>query len=255
VRVVTLIADTTAYPLQESIRLPSSTREIEIGYTAFSYVVPGRVRFRYRLSGYDKRWQEADTRRSAFYMNLTPGDYNFQVIACNNDGVWNRAGATVRWTISPAWYQTSWFTVFVVLLGITLTVLFYRFKLRQTSTLLRTRFDERFEERTRLAIARDLHDTLIQTIQGSTLVADNAKESPGDLERMQNAMNLLSTWLARAVDEGRSALSFLRSSSVDRNDLSNAFQRAAEECQLGSSVHVIVTVQGGRKGNTTSRKG
>jgi signal transduction histidine kinase/ligand-binding sensor domain-containing protein len=245
VRTESIIADTKIYPSTGTVRLPSPTRDIEIRYTAFSYVVPERVRFRYKLNGYDTDWQEAGTRRSAFYMNLSPGQYQFHVIACNNDGVWNQIGASVNLLIPPAWYQTFWFRALSALVGIALGVLFYRYKLAQAAALLRTRFDERFEERTRLA--RDLHDTLIQTIQGSKLVADNAKEAPADLERMRDAISLLSTWLGRAIMEGRAALSSLRISNADQNDLAEALRRAGEECQNDSSTHIVVTVRGSGK--------
>jgi signal transduction histidine kinase len=129
--------------------------------------------------------------------------------------------------------------------GIALGVLFYRYKLARAAALLRTRFDERFEERTRLA--RDLHDTLIQTIQGSKLVADSAKEAPADLDRMRDAISLLSTCLGRAIVEGRAALSSLRSSNPDQNDLAEALRRAGEECQIDSSTHIVVTVHGSGK--------
>jgi PAS domain S-box-containing protein len=67
------------------------------------------VRFRYKLEGVDKEWQDAGTRREAFYTRLGPGKYHFRVIACNNDGVWNEEGAHLDFNIAPAWYQTIWF--------------------------------------------------------------------------------------------------------------------------------------------------
>ena len=87
-----------------TVRLPSLVRDLEIDYTALSFVNPRRVRFRYRLEGRDASWQEAGTRRQAFYNDLGPGQYRFHVIACNNDQVWNEAGATLVFSIPPAWY-------------------------------------------------------------------------------------------------------------------------------------------------------
>ena len=83
-------------------------------------------------------------------------------------------------------------------------LMLYQYRLRQYSAMLKVRFDERVEERTRLA--RDLHDTLLQTIQGSKMVADNALERPNDPARMHKALDLVSTWLERATLEGRAAL-------------------------------------------------
>jgi len=92
-----------------NLALPPRTTELQIDYTALSLAVPEKVRFRYRLQGVDKDWQDAGTRREAFYTRLGPGNYHFRVIACNNDGVWNEEGARLDFRIAPAWYQTIWF--------------------------------------------------------------------------------------------------------------------------------------------------
>lgn len=110
VNIVRLSSDGKNYFAQrELLRLPAGTKEIEVYYTATSYLVPERVLFKYRLDGYDTTWVDAKTRRHAFYTNLSPGEYTFHVIACNNDGVWNKEGASVRFEIEPYFYQTRWF--------------------------------------------------------------------------------------------------------------------------------------------------
>jgi hypothetical protein len=130
------------------------------------------VRFRYQLVGHDSDWTEAGGRRQAFYNDLSPGDYVFRVIACNNDGVWNTQGDELRFSIPPAWYQTLWFRLACALSLAGIGYSLYLIRLRQYAASMKMRFDERLEERTRLA--RDLHDTLLQSIQGSKLVADQA---------------------------------------------------------------------------------
>jgi PAS domain S-box-containing protein len=92
-----------------NLNLPPLTTNLLIGYTALSLSVPEKVRFRYKLEGVDKDWQYAGTRRVTFYTRLGPGKYHFQVIAANNDGVWNEEGARLDFVIAPAWYQTTWF--------------------------------------------------------------------------------------------------------------------------------------------------
>jgi PAS domain S-box-containing protein len=92
-----------------NLNLPPRTTNLQIGYTALSLSVPEKVRFRYKLEGVDKDWQDAGTRRVAFYTRLGPGKYHFQVIASNNDGVWNEEGARLDFVIASAWYQTTWF--------------------------------------------------------------------------------------------------------------------------------------------------
>ena len=206
--------------------LPPRTTDLQIDYAALSLTVPEKVNFRYKLDGLDNDWQDAGTRREAFYTNLGPGKYRFHVIACNNDGVWNETGATLDFRISPAWYQTLWFRSFyVVALALFLWAL-HLLRLRQLARQFNMRLEERVGERTR--IARQLHDTLLQTIQGSKLVADNALEPPSEPARMRKALEQLSQWLQQAGQEGRAALNSLRVSATNTNDLAEAFKRALE---------------------------
>jgi PAS domain S-box-containing protein len=95
--------------LQQNPALPAGTSTLAIEYTALSFVLPQQVQFRYRMEGYDARWVEAGARRTAYFTNLRPGPYRFQVVACNNDGIWNEQGATVSFSIAPYFYQTYWF--------------------------------------------------------------------------------------------------------------------------------------------------
>ena len=220
-----VIAKDTAYPAQSELRLPPHTRDIQIDYTALSFVSPQRVFFRVMLEGHDAEWKDAGTRRSAFYTNLSPGTYRFFVKSCNNDGVWNERGAEFVFVIAPAWYQAIWFRSFSLVLAIFLGYLFYLFRLRQYDSTVRMRFNERLEERTR--IARDLHDTLLQTIQGSKLVADGVQDYLDDPPRARRTLITLSRWLSQAMDEGRAALESLRS-TAQAEELSEALRHAAE---------------------------
>ena len=162
-----VIADRKRYSPGNGLRLPALTHDLEIDFTALSLVVPQKVRFRYKLEGYDSDWQDAQTRRQAFYTRLHPGTYRFQVIACNNDGVWNETGATMEFIIAPAFYQTSWFLALSVAAALAGIYLLYLLRLRQVTQQVRVRMEERLHERER--IARDLHDTLLQSVQGLTL--------------------------------------------------------------------------------------
>jgi signal transduction histidine kinase len=96
----------------------------------------------------------------------------------------------------------------------------------------------------RIRVARDLHDTVLQTIQGSKLVADDALDPSTDLARMRRAMEQLSVWLGRATEEGRAALNSLRTSATEKNDLAEAFRRAVEECRIQSSMESSFSVVG-----------
>jgi len=242
VHVEGLIADGRSYSAASPISLPPLTRDLHIDYTALSFVLPQRMGFRYILEGRDRDWQDPGLRRQAFYSDLRPGSYRFRVIASNNDGVWNETGATLDFKVAAAWYQTIWFRTLCFVAGVLLLWAIYRLRLRRIAGAMKARFDERLAERTR--IARDLHDTFLQTIQGSKFVADDALSGTTDLPRMRQAMEKLSAWLGRATEEGRAALNSLRTSATEVNDLADALRRALEECRIHSSMEVSLQVLG-----------
>jgi signal transduction histidine kinase/ligand-binding sensor domain-containing protein len=237
-----VIANGRSYSIYVPISLSPHTTNLRIGYSVLSFPIPERVRSRYRLQGYDKEWHDGGSRVDAPYYNIGPGHYTFQVVARNNDGVWNDAGASLEFTIQPAFYQTAWFRLLYVLVGAILVWLLYRLRLRQVATAMSARFDERLAERTR--IARELHDTLLQTIQGSKLVAVNAMKNADDPVRTRRALEQVSEWLVRATDEGRAALHSLRTSTTETNDLAAGLRRALEDCRRGPSMEATLEVTG-----------
>ena len=117
--------------LLKNLVLPPRTTDLQISYTALNLSAPERVRFRYRLEEVDKDWQDAGTRREAFYTRLGPGKYHFRVIACNNDGVWNEEGARLDFNIAPAWYQTIWFRGLYLLAFFTMLWGIYQARIHQ----------------------------------------------------------------------------------------------------------------------------
>ncbi len=152
----------------DMVRLPAGSSAIEINYTAPILGVPELAQFKYRLEGVDAGWQDAGDRRRAFYTNLSPGSYRFQVMAANEDGLWSQHPADVTIEIAPAWWQTAWFRAGVGLLA-TLSIasgvlLWHRLRVRRLSRALRQEADIQQAERER--IARDLHDTLMQNMYG-----------------------------------------------------------------------------------------
>ena len=242
VHIEEVLADHKGYLAHNDLRLPALTRDLEIDYTALSFSAPKKVRFRYKLEGRDGDWQEPGTRRQAIYSDLPPARYRFRVIACNNEGVWNTDGASLAFSVAPAWYQTSAFRSLCIGSVIFLVWAIYRLRVRQVANAMSVRFDERLAERTRMA--RELHDTLLQTIQGSKLVADDALEKSSDPVRTRQALEHLSDWLGRAAEEGRAALNSLRTSTTQRNDLAEGFQRAIQECRLHSPIEASFAVAG-----------
>lgn len=244
VHIEAITADRKRYALTDGLRLPALTKDIQIDYVALSYALPQKVKFRYKLDGHDATWQEPGNRRQAFYNDLRPGSYRFKVIACNNDGVWNDTGAAIHFTIIPAYYQTTWFRALAAALTVMIFYLAYRIRVRQIAAALTARFDERTAERTRLAA--ELHDTILQSIQATKLIADHARhdaasKQPGELSE---AIVSISNWLAKATVEARAALNDLRSSTVEKNDLAQAFQCTAESLGVPASMRFTVSVEG-----------
>jgi signal transduction histidine kinase/ligand-binding sensor domain-containing protein len=242
VTIRSILADGKEYVLDARLSLPELTKDLRVEYTGLSLSIPERVRFRYKLDGWDQNWQDVGTRREAFYTNLAPATYQFHVTACNNDGVWNDVGATIEFRIPPAWYQTNWFRALCIIVGLVIIWAFHRLRLRQIARAIGSRFDERLAERTRMA--RELHDTFIQTVQGTKLIADHARKKSSNTVQMHRDLDELSEWLDRAIEEGRAALNSLRTSTAEKNDLANALQRATMNTFVPGAMTVKFSVTG-----------
>lgn len=240
-----IVADRHSYPAQDGLHLPALSRNLEIDYTALSFMAPQKMHFRYKLEGRDSEWQESGSRRQAFYTDLRPGSYRFRVTASNNDDVWNTAGATLKFNVAPAWYQTYWFWLACLLALAIAATAAYRWRMRQVFKSYTARFDERLAERTRLA--RELHDTLLQTVQGSKMVADAALHSRKDSDHVRNEFERVSAWLGQAIEEARAALNSLRTSTTETNDLASSLRRATQDCRIHAQMEVVFSVVGNAK--------
>ncbi len=200
-----LTVDGRRYLDPASLTLPSGTENLSIEYTGLSLTVPSRVRFRYRLEGVDSGWVDPGTRRQAFYTRLDPGTYRFRVIAANNDGVWNRSGATLTFTIPPTFTQSRAFAALCALAAVLLLWLLYRVRLHAMAGRMRMRMRERLVERER--IARELHDTLLQGVQALVLrfqlVADDMSPEDPSRQALEQALDRADDVLAEGRDRVR----------------------------------------------------
>jgi signal transduction histidine kinase len=216
-------------------RLPPLVRDLTIDYTALSFVAPEKVLFRYKLEGMDHDWQDVGNRRQAFYTNLSPGNYRFRVAACNNSGVWNEAGTFLDFSIAPAYYQTTWFRMSCAAGFLALLWGIYRLRIQQLQHQFAIGLEARVNERTR--IARELHDTLLQSFQGLILRFQAATnllpERPVEAkQRFESAIDQA----AQAVTEGRDAVQGLRSSTVETNDLAMAISALGEQLAADGTI-------------------
>jgi ligand-binding sensor domain-containing protein/signal transduction histidine kinase len=228
VHIEQVTADRKTLEATSQLRLPPLVRDLQIEFTALSLVAPEKVRFRYILEGRDPDWRDAGSRRQAFYTNLPPGNYRFRVKACNNDGVWNEAGASWDFSITAAYYQTNWFRLACGAALATLLWWLYRLRLRRIALQFDMRLEERVGERTR--IAGELHDTLLQSFQGLMLRFQTALELlPAHPLEAKQALKGALDRADRAILEGRDAVHDLRSATVDGTDLAETVTTMGEE--------------------------
>jgi len=241
VHVESIIADRKTYEASSDVRLPPLVRDLQIDYTALSLVAPEKNRFRYKLEGRDRDWQDAGNRRQAFYTDLDPGNYRFRVIASNNSGVWNEEGASLDFSVAPAYWQTTWFRALCALAGVAFLWTLYRLRVRQLSRQFNMALESRVSERTR--IARELHDTLLQSFHGLLLrfqtVLELLPARPGEAKQLlAGAIDQA----AGAITEGRDAVQGLRSSVTEANDLAHAIRTLGEELAADEGAKDEVTL-------------
>ena len=245
VHIEQIIADHKTYDVASDahgqIRLPPHVRDLEIDYTALSLVAPEKIRFRVKLEGRDPDWKDGGNERKKFYNDLPPRNYRFRVMASNNSGVWNEAGASFDFSIAPAYYQTAWFQASCAAAFLALLWGLYRYRLHQIAREFNVRMEERVGERTRLA--RDLHDTLLQGFQGLML----RLQALDELLPQGEAKEELEQTLDRAdqvVAEGRKAVHDLRLSTTVTNDLARAVKVLGDELSSEDSATFDFLVEG-----------
>ena len=223
-----ITADNNTANLATSVRIPPSPRRIKFEYTGLSLAVPGRIRFRYFLEGFDSSWSRPVAAREAVYTNLGPGSYRFRLVASNSEGLWNGPETAIALNVAPAYYQTYWFRLSCITAFLGMLAAAYKLRLRQLSRDFNLRLEERVAERTR--IARDLHDTLLQSFQGVLLkfhaVTYMVMDRPAEA---QQTLNTVIEQARKAITEGVDAVQGLRSSTLAGNDLARAITMLGEE--------------------------
>src|SRR5215471_8639698 len=228
VHVEQITANGTSHDAASQLRLPPHVRDLKIDYTALSFVAPEKVLFRYKLEGFDRDWRQAGTRRQAFYTNLPPRDYRFRVAATNNSGVWNEEGASFEFSIAPAYYQTTWFQSSSVVVFLGLLWSLYQLRRRQMQRQFNMRLEARVNERTR--IARELHDTLLQSLHGLMFEFQAARNMFA--RNPQQAIQTLDDAILateQAIAESRDAIQDLRSEPLGDGDLAESLTATGQE--------------------------
>ena len=218
----TVAADQRQVALDAAGRLPPRTANLRIDYAALSFVAPEKVRFTYLMEGFDTGWVDAGTRRQAFYTNLPPGDYRFRVRA-SNDGVPSEREAVWAFTLVPAFHQTRWFVALLAVVALSLAALAWRVRVQQ----VRGRFSAILVERTR--VAREIHDTLLQSLLGvmfrldevSNVIDVSSESAKAQLVRLRHQVEFY-------VREARYSIRDLRSPILQSRGLATAMRAVGE---------------------------
>ncbi|MYM21845.1 hypothetical protein GTP46_04160 [Duganella sp. FT135W] len=228
--------------VQSAVRLPPGTTALQMDYTALALAMPERVAFRYRLEGVDTQWQQVGARRAAYYNNLGPGNYRFSVAATNYHGDWSEQATTLDFSIAPTMTQSMWFRISCALLVLAACWMLYRWRLHDFALQVSGRLEERIKERER--IARELHDTLLQSVQGMILHVHAAAVR---LPPPEPARVLIEEALQKADDalaEGRERVRDLRANDQHEQDLAAAIGMAAWRLRSADSAPPQIVVSG-----------
>ena len=243
---------TKAIPYLDSLTLSYRESVFSFEFAALSYANSQKNRYRYKLEGFEPSWNEVGSKqRLATYTNLDPGRYVFRVQGSNSDGVWNEEGVSLPIRITPPWWSTNWFRALFAFVLLTLLWAAYQLRVRQLHHQFKMTLEARVGERTR--IARDLHDTLLQSFQGLVFRFQAARYHLPD--RPEDASDTLDSALVsadQALAEGRSAIQELRSgpfkeSNIEQMLLAMGRELASSQNDGDSAPSMRVIVEGKRR--------
>jgi signal transduction histidine kinase/ligand-binding sensor domain-containing protein len=241
-QVTALRTDQRRYDAQPGLALPQHTTNLEVDFTAAILSIPERVRFRYRLLGQEQAWREAGARRAAIYTNLGPGNYQFEVLAANEDGVWSVAPAVLAFRIEPAFTQTLWFKLLCGALLLALAGLLYWWRLAAVTARISDRLRERLRERER--IARTLHDHFLQSVQALMMQFDLIKHGLPSGHALQQRIDAVLETADDVLSEGREQVLALRLNHELTGDLEAALSGLGHILAPRHGARFVLTVTG-----------
>jgi ligand-binding sensor domain-containing protein/signal transduction histidine kinase len=229
-----VFADGSPVDFRQPFRISTKQQKTTFRFVALSLADSARVRYRYRLDGFDHDWSDPVASREATYTNLGAASYRFRVIACNSDGLWDASEAAVGFEVEPTVWQTWWFRTSSAALILLLLWCVYLYRLHQLAKEFNIRLEERVGERTR--VARELHDTLLQSFHGLLLRFQAATnllpERPAEARKtLESAIDQA----AQAITEGRDAVQGLRSSTVVASDFALTINTLGQELASGET--------------------
>jgi signal transduction histidine kinase/ligand-binding sensor domain-containing protein len=246
VHIARLFVDGDSRDLRSSMRLPANPRRIVLDYAGLNLSSPEHVRYKFKLDNFERDWNAPEAGTQAAYTNLSPGSYRFRVLGSSADQVWNGAEAGLSFEIAPAIWQTWWFRIVCAALLLLALVSLYRLRLHQLTEQVNVQFEARLAERTR--IARELHDTLLQSFHGLMLRFQAAHNLlPDKPSQAKKSLSIAIDRAALAITEGRDAVQNLRNEPGE-GDLLTSLTALGEElanAELGAeSPNFRVLVEG-----------
>lgn len=230
-------------PAGVTIPLAAGHRKLEFGFAALSFASPENVRFRHRLKNFDKEWSEAEPQPVARYPQLPAGEYEFQVQACNNAGVWNEAGYRVRLAVAPYFWQTWWFRTgaLMVFAGVIGGAVRY-FSFRRLRRKLERLEQQETLQRERARIARDMHDEVGSKLSRLTLLSEMAGQQPGLTPAAQAETMEISETARDAIRSFEEIVWAVNPKNDSLVQLMNYLCRFAEEFFEGSATQCVFDV-------------
>ncbi len=220
------------------VRLSAAPEKLIITYSALNLAAPETMRFQYRLNGHGSGWVDAGRSRQAAFLRLRPGDYEFQVRALGENGHFNIPDAALIVSIPQVFYLRPRFLLIFSVALLALVFWMSRVYTRREKAVLRTRLEERFQERER--IARELHDTLLQSVQGMMLSFQAVADSLPEESRARHSMERALDRAEQVIAEGRDRITGLRGEIAPTEDLAVAFQALKLEAgvPISATYHV-----------------
>jgi signal transduction histidine kinase/streptogramin lyase len=224
-----VLVDKTQVDSKQVITMRPGQSDLEIHYTGLSLTSPEKVRFKYKLEGYDRDWVDAKDRRVAYYTHVSPGSYSFRVMAANNDGVWSTRDATIQLTVIPPFWRTWWFS-FCVVLGVTaVAVTLYQWRVRQLDRARQAQEDFsrqliESQEGERKRIAGELHDSLSQNLVVIKNRAWLSLQAPENHQNVLEQMEEIADAAEQSLGEVREIAYNLRPFQIDRLGLTSAIE-------------------------------
>jgi streptogramin lyase len=238
IKIESIAADARSFDPALPLQLPARTSHLQIGFAALTLSDPMRVRYRYRLDGYDNDWVDAGAARQATYTNLPPRQYQFRVMASGGDGNWGAPSSALTFGIKPMFYQTGWFYLVCGVSAFLIVYLSWRLHVRQ----VRRQFALVLAERIRMS--RAIHDTLLQGLAALALQVDDLSHTDLSSPPGRNRILAIRRQVEGYIRQARRSIMDLRTPTLATGDLPQAIREAAELAIGGRPVALDVTVKG-----------